>query len=215
MKKILIIACFAALALMNSCVGVSADIVLLADGSGKIVIDYRVSQMMESLGKLDGNARWPAIPVGRTDFERSLARIPGLRISSFSSKEVKNAAGGNDILTRVALEFKDTAALLAFLDNTGNRAFLDHHEGKTRLRLVLLDPAAGITDADLHSFLREIFSGYELYMSFSTPKDASLSILPSSVTAARLAPQGKKVSCAIEMGEIAALNDGLALEVAW
>jgi len=113
--------CGAAL-LCTSCLGIAADITIRADGSGKISLEYRVSQMLESLGRLDGNEGWPAIPVGRADFERSLSRIPGIRMSFFSSQEKPNALGGRDLVTNVTLEFANAAALLAFLDNSGTHA---------------------------------------------------------------------------------------------
>ena len=221
MKKKLLFLCLcgAAMILMNSCLGVAADISIRADGSGTIALEYRVSQMLESLGRPDGNENWPAIPVGKADFERSIARIPGLRLSSFSAKDVPHASGGRDLLTKVTLEFKDTAALLAFLDSTGSRASLVQETRNAQtanvLRLVLLDRSDGPANADLHSLLRDVSAGYELNISVNTPKNAAVSTTPSSVPAARVTSRGKKVSCAIGMGELLELNEGLALEIVW
>ena len=220
MKKILVYLCCASLALITSCLGVSADMVMRANGSGKITLEYRVSQMLESIGRMDGNERWPAIPVGRTDFERSLARIPGLRLTSFSSKKAANTLGdirfgSGDLVTKVTLEFKEPAALLAFWDSTGSRASLVQEGGKNTLRLVLLDPSTDTLDADLLSLLKEVSAGYEISLSFTAPKNASLSIIPPSVTAARFVPQGKKVSFVIGMGELVGMKDGLAIEIRW
>ena len=210
----------ASLALMTSCLGAAADIVMRADGSGSITLEYSVSQMLESMGRLDGNERWPAIPVGKADFERSVARIPGLRLSSYSVKEYprryskppnSNPLGDKDLVTKVKLDFKDTAALLAFLDSTGSRASIV----ATTMRLVLLDPATDTLDADLLSLLEQISAGYDISIGFTAPKSAYLSCFPSSVTAARIVPQGKKVSFTIGTGELVSLRDGLALEIRW
>jgi hypothetical protein len=224
MKRIRYIIIFVSLALMNSCLGVSADIVMRADGSGSVTLEYSVSQMLESLGRQDGNEHWPAIPVGKADFERSVARIPGLRLSSFSVKEYPRryskppsswgpALGDKDLVTKVKLDFKEPAALLAFLDSTGSRASLVQEGGKNTLRLVLLDPAADTIDADLISLLREISAGYEISLSFTAPKGAALSVIPPSVSAARNV--GKKVSFAIGTSELVSLRDGLTLEITW
>jgi len=221
MKKTLIFLCLcaAALTLMNSCLGVSADISIRADGSGTIALEYRVSQMLESLGRLDGNEHWPAIPVGKADFERSVARIPGLRLSSFSAKDVPHSSGGRDLLTKVTLEFKNTAALLAFLDSTGNHASLVQETRNAQavnvLRLVLLDRSDDLVNADLRSLLREVSAGYELNINVSAPKNASLSVIPSPVPAARIASRGKKVSFAIDMKDLLEINQELALEIVW
>ena len=212
MKRIVYGLIAASLVLMNSCMGASADIVMRADGSGSITLEYRVSQMLESIGRLDGNERWPAIPTGRADFERSIARIPGLRLASFSAQEASGAAGGKALVTKVKLDFKEPGALLAFLDSAGSRASMP---SPTALRLVLLDPVTDALDADLLSLLKEVSAGYEISVSFTAPKEAALSIIPPSVPAARIVPQGKKVSFAIGVGELVSLRDGLTLDIVW
>jgi hypothetical protein len=204
----------AALVLASSCLGASADIVIRSGGSGKITLEYRVSQMLESLGRLDGNEKWPAIPVGRADFERSLARVPGLRLASFSAKEARNASGSGDLVTKAVVEFKNTGALAAFLDRTGSRAVLVQDNGKNILRLVLLDSSSAIADRDLLSLLKEISEGYEISFSLSAPKNAILSVQPP-VPSARVVPQGRKVSFAIGLGELLALEGGLVIEMEW
>jgi hypothetical protein len=207
---------FAPLVLLTtSCLGASADIVIRADGSGTIALEYRVSQMLESLGRLDGNERWPAIPVGKADFERSVARLPGLRLSSFSVKEAPNALGGKDLVTTVKLDFKDTTALLSFLDSAGGRASFIQENGQSTLRFVLSDPKADAIDADLLSLIREVSAGYDISVSFTAPQEAALSVIPPHVSAARIVPQGKKVSFAIGTGELVGVRDGLAIEIRW
>jgi hypothetical protein len=201
------------LILMNSCLGAEADISIRADGSGKINLEYRVSQMLESLGRLDGNERWPSIPVGRADFERTVARIQGLSLLSYSSKEVPSVnkiLGGKDLLTKVSLEFKDVSALSAFWGNgsAGSSA-------GNILRLVLLDPSSDTIDEDLLALLKEISAGYEISFSLSAPKNAALSLSPSSVNTIRMVPQGKKVSFAVGLEDLHDLKDGLAVEISW
>ena len=200
---------------LNACIGASADISIRADGSGTITLEYRIPHMLESLGRLDGNERWPIIPVGRADFERSLARVPGLRLRSFSSRENSAANGGRDIVIRAALDFSDTTALLAFLDITGSRVSLSRQGTASLLRLVLLDPSPQPINADLASLLREVSAGYEISVSLSAPGEASLAVIPPSVRAARLVPQGRKVSFAIATGDLFSLTNGLALEIQW
>jgi len=158
------------------------------------------------MGRLDGNERWPAIPVGRADFERSLPRIPGLRLRSFST-----ANRGQDLITKAELEFSNIDALLAFLDSTGSRTY---RTGPNRLSLRLLDPSPAI-NADLVSLLQEVSAGYEIGISLSAPSNAQLAVIPSSVQAARLVSQGRTVSFAIATGDIFNLHEGLALEISW
>jgi hypothetical protein len=227
MKRMVVCLGIVFFSLMNSCLGVSTDISIRADGSGKIDLEYRVSQMLESLGQLDGNKRWPTIPVGKADFERSVARIPDLSLLSFSAKEAPSAnsvLGGKDLVTKVSLEFKNIAALAAFWGSeaagSGSTASLVQRDGKNVLRLVLLDTSTDTSDSaplvngELLSLLKEISAGYEIALRLSAPRNAAL--LPSpSVSSARITVQGKKVSLAIGMADLLDLKDGLAVEISW
>jgi hypothetical protein len=213
MKKRRYAACLVLLVLvLNSCIGVSADISIREDGSGKIVLEYRVSPMLEALGRLDGNERWQTIPAGRADFERTLARLPDLRLVSFSSK---NESGG-DVVNRAELEFKNIESLPAFLDGRGNRAAFIRENGKNRLSLTLLDATrSAAADAELLGLVREVCRGYELRLSLSAPKTASLVMTPNDIPAAKIVSPGKKVSLSIETGELLSLPGGLGVELIW
>ena len=213
MKLCILLLCIAAV-ILNSCLGVSADITIKADGSGRIALTYRVSQTLESIGRLDGNEKLPAVPVSKLDFERTVSRIPGLKLSKYSSKNVRSASGSGDLVTNVTLDFKDSSALLAFLDSSGSRAALVQTGQGSLLRLNLLDPSETITNPGLLSLLREVSDGYELAITFSLPGNAGIEMLPS-VPAAKLASNGKKASFSIGMGELLSLKDGAVLEIKW
>jgi hypothetical protein len=200
---------------LNSCLGVSADITIKADGSGKIDLEYRVSRALESLGRLDGNEKMPTVPVGKTDFERTVSRIPGLRLSHYSTKDIRNNSGGSDLVTKVTLDFRDTTALLAFLDDAGSRATLVQEGQGAFLRLNLLDPSDGIINPDLLSLLREVSGGYDLTISFNLPGNGAITTIPASVPATKLVSTGKKASFSMGMDDLLGLNDGLALEIRW
>jgi hypothetical protein len=204
---------------LNSCLGVSTDIAINADGSGKIALEYRVSEELESLGRLDGNEGKPAVPVGKQDFERTVARIPGLKLSKWVSKNIRNASGGNDLVTEATLEFKDMHALVDFLYGTGSFfavLSIPVKEGEgSLLSLYLLEPSEAVTDPDLLSLLQQISKGYEFNISFSLPRNASVTTIPASVPAAKLVSSGKKASFSISMGELLSLKEGLVLEIRW
>jgi hypothetical protein len=203
---------------LSSCIGVSADIAISNDGSGRIALEYRVSRLAEALGRLDGNERWQTVPAGRADFERALTRLPGMRLVSFSTREQAEggAADGGDIINKTELEFNNIETLLAFLDASGERASFVRENGTNRLTLTLLearDPAAA--DADLLALMRELSRGYRLRLSLRAGGTASLSVKPETVSAAQLVPSGKEVSFTIDTGELLSLPGGLELEFAW
>jgi hypothetical protein len=227
-KVPLLLLVLAAAAVLDSCIGLSADINLKPDGSGKITLEYRVSPLLEALGRLDGNERWQTVPAGRADFERTLARLPDMRLVSFSAKD--SGAGGGDVINRAELEFKNIEALLAFFDPSGKRAAFDRGgtggSGKNRLSLTLLDPepdpvetpvegAAKAGAEDLRSLLRELSRDYELQLSLSVAGTASLSLTPERAAPARVVSPGKKVSLTIKTAELLGLSGGLGVIFTW
>ena len=226
-----------ALVILTSCVGVSADITVRADGSGRILLEYRVSPMAEALGKLDGNERWQTIPTGRADFDRTLARLPGMRLVSFSGAP----AAGGQVVNRVELEFDRPETLTAFLDAAGKgAAFSKENEFSQenafspgsalpqgsggqpgRLNLILLEKSAPPPDPALLELLREVSADYAFSVSFSAPQGAALTLTDgsgaplSAVPGVRHVSQGKKVSFAVGTGDLLGLADGIGAKITW
>jgi len=195
----------------NSCIGLSMDIQMRKDGSGKIGMEYRVSRMAEVIGKLDGNENWPIIPVGRTDFERSIARIPGIKLVSFSSSEKQQ-----DVITNVTLEYDNTQALLKFLDPSGTKA--RYNEG--RLDIILLEADRNY-DADLLDLVRQVSEGYDFTISFSADSNSIMTITDGAGKTinppadSQFVQSGKKVSWSTPIADIFGLTNGLAVSFNW
>jgi len=201
-----ILSCFL-LIFLGSCFGMSMDITMYAEGSGKIVLEYRVSKALEALGRLDGNQKWPSIPVGKADFERSISRMTDLKLLSLTEKNDLS-----DLVTSVELEFNNPQALITFLNGSGSSASLSAENGLNRLLLALWEAPAEPVNADLLSLLQEISAGYRFSFSFTAPKAASLR---TSVNIDETVTNGKKVSFQADTGSILTHNNSLILEISW
>jgi hypothetical protein len=204
---------FFLLVLFTSCAGAEAAIVIRRDGSGTIALEYRIARALESLGKLDGNERWPPVPVGKADFERSAARVPGLTVSSFSSKQTER-----DIICQVKLNFTNLEALASFLDASGRRAILVRDGGRTGLTLSFGGYGKNI-DTDLLTLASAVTEGYTLGLRFALPAEASCRVLDTKGT--RTSPpgtlkvQGRQVDYAASMADIVASAEPVILEILW
>jgi hypothetical protein len=205
----------AGILVLSSCIGVKAGISLRGNGSGRLRLEYRVSRIAESLGKLDGNERWQTVPTGRADFDRTLERLPGLRLVSFSTKEEAAV-----IINRVELEFKDIESLIPFLEGAGSGAVLTEEDGKKRLSL-LLYPGAGEADPELLSLVREVSQGYGLSLSLSAPGGAELGLTDgegrplAAAEGVETRKSGKKVSLSVATGDLLSSPRGLGVEFTW
>ena len=212
-QKKITLALFTLLLLLvfNSCIGLSMDIQMRKDGSGKISMEYRVSNMAETIGKFDGNENWPIIPVGRADFERSVSRIPGVRLVSFSSSEKQK-----DVITDVTLEFDNPQALLKFLDPAGTRA--RYYEN--RLEIILLEADLKY-DKDLLDLVKQVSAGYNFSISFNADSNSVMTITDSTgkeikpPADSQFVQSGKKVSWSTGISEIFGFTNGLAVNISW
>ena len=196
---------------LNSCIGLSMDIQMLKNGSGRINLEYRISQMLESIGKLDGNENFPIVPVGRADWERSISRIPGISLVSFSSSQRLS-----DLIVNVTLEYTDVQALLNFLDPAEER--MSYSPGKININL--FQPGLEIS-SDLLEFAQMVSVGYKFSFSFSAEGNSVLAItdgtgkeIPTPLST-EVTQSGKKVSMSMDIMDIFTQQEGLGVSVSW
>jgi len=202
--------------ILNSCIGISMEIQMGRNGSGRLVLEYRVSRLAENLGRLDGNEKWPIIPTGRADFERTLERIPGMRLVSYSTKEE-----ARDVVTNVTLEYETAEALLKFLDPSGSRASLRTDDQSSSLNLILNEAVSQGYDPDLFELVRQTSTGYNFVISFSADTSSSLSFTDGSGTAAsspagaQTVASGRKTSLSIGVVELLEIREGIGIRFGW
>jgi hypothetical protein len=201
----------------GSCVGVSADITIRKNGSGFITLEYRISGELESLGKLDGNAQWPPVPVGRADFERTVARIPSMRIASFSSKRQDG-----DLVNKLKLNFGDTGALLKFFDALGGGASLVRENGRNLLALDFGDAGEPV-DPGLAEFAVKTLAGYSLSLRIDAGAEGELFLVDrngeiretESLPSGWVIRSGRKMVFSVPMGDLLAGSEAVRLRIRW
>ncbi|MDR1507550.1 MAG: hypothetical protein LBI67_10665 [Treponema sp.] len=200
----------ACILLLSSCVGAGSGITVRSDGSGTLALEYRLAKDLESLGKLDGNERWLPVPAGRADLERTVNRVPGLALVSFSSKE-----DGKDIVYSARLNFNSPRALTAFLDASLEDVELDME----RKRFVFTFLGAENPDGGFRDTVASSFSGYEFFLTLSMPAPVSVRWLDE--TGAEIqTPQtcllkGSTVTFTSPMADIVLLDRTQVMEISW
>jgi len=207
----LIALCFA----LSSCLGISADISLNQNGSGNIALEYQISKALDALGKLDGNERWNTIPVGKADFERTMDRLPGMKLSSFSSKEDRN-----NLIINAKMEFEDLNSLMSFIDASGLRSSFsgDAHSGRI---FMILNEAKAKNNTALEKLIAEISKPYSVKLSMSFPNEGSVKITNNrgfsldDVPGSIIISSGKKASCSFPVNSVLSASNGINVEFLW
>ncbi|MDR2509587.1 MAG: hypothetical protein LBC77_02965 [Spirochaetaceae bacterium] len=201
--------------LFASCFGMSSDITIKKNGSGSIALAYRISEELIALGTLDGNEHLPAVPVGEEDFKRTVSRIEGLSLKSFSSKQ-----DGTDIVYHVNLAFENIDALVSFLDTQGQFVTMTEKDGK-RILTVVFAPGTEEYTPEMLELMPVIFDGYDFDFSIKLPSKSDVvffdrgseKLAAPAVGVAEKLSQGVKYSA--PMGALFAAGETVALEISW
>jgi len=158
----------AAVFALASCVGISADVEILADGSGTAAVSYRVSRLVEAMGRTGGEEHWLPLPTIHSDFEKLAAEIEGLSLASFSTK-----SDDTDLSVEAVLRFSDLGALSRFLDSSGRAASIAENGDKRELKLRVSE-GGGPLDPDLKRLVDTVFRGYSVSLRFKFPSVPSV-----------------------------------------
>jgi hypothetical protein len=203
---------------LNSCIGVSLSIQMNKDGSGKLTMEYRISKMLDKLGSLDGNESRPTVPLGKEDWERTINRIPGAKLASYSDVEDKQ-----DSIIKVVVDYKDDHSLLLLLDSFGEKASINRQGQSGKLDIVLIKDTTNESsyDEDLLELMRIFMEGYNLTISLNSPVNSTLvvtdgsgNVIPAQ-SSAKTVPSGKLVSYSIGIMDLLDIKGGLGLRFAW
>ena len=199
----------------SSCFGVNTEIVLNQNGSGTATLEYQISKLLDSIGKLDGNERWNTVPVGKADFERTIDRLPDLKLLSFSSKEDEK-----NVQINAKLEFSTIKGLLAFLDASGLHSSFsgDSHSGD--LTFTLTEGSAA-ESSGMNKLVLSISQGYAVKMSFTFPSEGKLTIKDNTgnvlkgISGSEINSGRKKASFSFPLSEVLSSTDGINAEFSW
>jgi hypothetical protein len=201
--------------LFASCFGMSSDITIAKDGSGTAQLVYRISEDLLALGTLDGNENFPSIPVGEEDFKRTIERIDGLTLTSFSSKKEDI----NRVYT-VKFNFLTIDALIKFLDTQGQHCVLTEKDG-THILSMVFAPGTEEYTPEMLELMPVIFDGYNFDFTLKVPKTLKVEFFNQNAVKIPAPPVGlattgeRTIHFSAPMGALFAANEAVALEIFW
>lgn len=176
MRKIVILC--SALVLLTSCIGIDSRLTIRDNGSGTLVLTYRVSQLVTELGVSSTGKSAIPLPLSRSDFERSIAASSGkVRLTRFDRSENEK-----DVTIQAELAF-DSVDALAKIDAFHDAELTWASQGSQRSfsQVVARTPREPLSD-DSKRMLQALFDGYELSFVVEAPrpiKDSALGTLSS------------------------------------
>jgi hypothetical protein len=171
MRKIAIVCSLAAL--LTSCIGIDSRLTIRDNGSGTLVLTYRISQIVADLGVSSTGKSVVPLPVSQADFDRSLSATGGkVRLTAFSRSENEK-----DITIHAELAF-DSVDALARVDAFQDAALTLSTQGSQRTfsQVVARAPQHPLSE-DSKRMLETLFDGYDLSFVVEAPRPIQASSL--------------------------------------
>ncbi|MCL1928434.1 MAG: hypothetical protein FWG07_06560 [Treponema sp.] len=199
------------LGLLVSCIGASSHIKINSDGSGTISQEYRISLELQNMGKTEGNEGMFPLPTGKEDLERTVARIPGLRLISYTSR-----LDEKDLIINANFAFDSPEALAALMENS-NQQFKVDLQGK---KITLNFSAGENSEPAFKEMVVTAFQGYNFSLSMSVPGQAKTAWFDSAGKSVQQYPgvcsvRNSTVDYTVSMGDLVYLDIPLNLEISW
>ena len=199
------------LVLSVSCIGASSHIKINSDGSGTISQEYRISLELQNMGKTEGNEEMFPLPTGKEDLERTAARIPGLRLVSYTSRQDEK-----DLIINANFAFDSPEALVAFMENGNQQLNVDLQSKKITLRFF----AGEDSEPELKEMVDVAFQGYNFALSLSVPGQAKAEWFDGNGNNVQQYPgtcsvRNNTVNYTVSMGDLVYLDTPLNLEIGW
>lgn len=153
-------------ALLVSCVGIDSTLTIRDNGSGTLVLTYRVSQLVVNLGDSRSEKGIVPLPLSRSDFERSLASAKGkVRLARFDRSENEK-----DITIRAEISFEtlDSLSQVEAFHDAELKATVrgSRHTFSQLIARAPEDPVSEDTLRMIDSF----FDGYNLTFAIEVPQ---------------------------------------------
>lgn len=112
---------------LSSCLSIENQLSLQNDGSGNLIITYRISRALADLGNFEETSRNLPLPVKKEDFERVIKNQDGIRLDSYTFNETDKT------ITVIAnISFKKVE-LLSVLDDSSPEEISFKIDGENHL----------------------------------------------------------------------------------
>ncbi|HOX92607.1 MAG TPA: hypothetical protein PLC54_06765 [Spirochaetales bacterium] len=197
MKRLLI--SLVALCFLASCVGIDAETRIAADGSVELSIRYDVPQAVDQFGRLDANAEYLPLPIGRPDLELAASRAGGT-LKSWNRSDSETGA-----IIKAELRFPSPLAFARFMDPQLQLARFTESAGVKTLSMQL--NSAEPTDPDWSAFLRTAFGELAIRLQFTLPAAA--------LSSSGLTVSGRSLSFSKAAADIYASDQPTIISFSW
>ena len=199
--------------LLSSCLGIGVQTVFNADGSGRMTVEFRVSQMLLQMGEEETGVD---IPLSKDDLMAEYQDVDGVAIVEVTQKDTEE-----DRIITAVIDFDDFNALSSDGKFMGEGATLEIGDDRTVLRMLVGDMGGGSggevdgeaeqpeMDDAMKSMVQSFMEGYELVYRIVAPRKIT------SHSDGELLSDGRTVVFTMAMGDLIMVEEPFYLKVVW
>lgn len=191
--------------LLASCVDIETRLALRGDGSGSLVLAYRVSRQLADLGRTAADAPAVPLPVEREDFQRAVAGVQGVRLASFSRSQNEL-----EVSIRAEIAFRSLEDLARVESLREMQIRVENDGDRHTLRMLVAAAAEEPPAGDSVAMVDQVFEGRALTYVVQPPAPVVDASAGGTVSADR-----RTVTWTARMKDLVALPDDLVYSVTW
>lgn len=207
-KGLLSLGVFAVSTLLFSCIGVDSTVSFNRDGSGTMLLEYRISKMLTEMGEGDSEA---PLPLSEDEMKAAIESNPNLELKRVSQRE-----DDQDVYITAEVGFKnidDVTEVETFQDMPMS---LEKSGGEYTYRQLISEGQSAEEqgeqqemDAETKAMMAQFFEGYELSFTVKAPSTVTFHSM------GELSADRKSVSYSIPLLDMNSLTEETVLEVKW
>ena len=203
MKRLLIL--FSIVILLSSCIGIEGVFNFNYDGSGVLTFQYKISQMLLSMGQTEeGGENAAPLPITEEDLRASVEGVQGLRLVSVNQQETET-----DVIVTEVIEFTNVEALSQTDLFEGMPVSFERSGANSIFKQVVTEGEDEPMDQETLDMMQTYFEGYELVFQVKTPRRIV------GYTLGEVSADGQTFTYHISMIELMQITERTEYSVTW
>jgi hypothetical protein len=191
--------------LFISCLGIENTYTINDNGSGRMVFQYRISQMFKSLGKQEAQEEKKDVPfpITKAELEKSISKVEGLKVVSVTQWEDES-----DVYIKGEIEFVNIETLNKSEMLSGMPISFSRDGEMTTFAQVIMEKRDPVDEESLKSY-ESMFEGYMIILQVNAPRTII------SANLGEISPDGRSVTYKISMADFMKMTARTELRVIW
>ena len=198
---------------LSSCLGIGVQTVFNEDGSGRMTVEFRVSQALLQMGEEETGID---IPLSKDDLMAEYENVDGVTVVEVAQEDTEE-----DRIITAVVDFDDFNMLSSDGQFMGEGATLEVQGDRTVLRMLIGELGGGddgetIGEAEqpemddaMKSMVQSFLEGYELVYRVVAPRKIT------SHSDGELQSDGRTVVYSMAMGDLIMIEEPFYLKIVW